>query len=131
MMNLMMRGCQNSTAPQCLREHWVSIPELRHNSVFVRSPSPVGSSITSFDHVSSSVFYCLWSDDMKLSAKRLCDTSHSICVFGCFLKTFLLLENGCIQRIRGYGDDMLYKFTFTLQCHSVEYIIQSKWNSIV
>jgi len=44
--------------------------------------------------------------------KRLRDPSHSISVFCRLLKTFVFPEYQCIQHIRGFGIDALYKFTF-------------------
>jgi len=55
-----------------------------------------------------------WNSHYSLP-KRLRDPSSSSAVFGRLLKTFLFSE--CVQCIRGFGDDALYKLTFYITLH--------------
>jgi len=50
----------------------------------------------------------------------LCNPSLTTSVFGCHLiLTFFFSEYKCIQHLRGFGDDELYKFTFYITLHYI------------
>jgi len=117
---MMMRRCQDSTAPQYLTAHWTPASETAqrqhlHSAASHQLTVPLHRRITCGCQAFAVADPSKWNSQPK----RIRDPSCKTSVFGRLLKTFLFSEYRCIQRIRGFGDDALYmpKSTFytTLQ----------------
>jgi len=80
-------------------------------SLFSYQPS-TDSSATSVDHIR---WFTVTGPSMWNSLPK-CSCSHST-VFGRLLKTFLFSGYECTQCIRGFGDNVLYKYTFYITSH--------------
>ena len=107
---MMMRRCQDSTAPQHLTAHWTPASETAqrqhlHSAASHQLTVPLHLRITCGCQEFAVADPSKWNSQPK----RLRDPSCKTSVFGRLLKTFLFSEYRCIQRIRGFGDDALYR----------------------
>jgi len=66
---MMMRQCQDGTAPQYLVVHWSPVSETASRQHLRSAASHQHSAATSADHIWRSGICCRWSVDVELTAK--------------------------------------------------------------
>jgi len=107
---MMMRRRQDLTAPQYLVMHWAPVSEIASRQ-HLRSAASYQLTVSPHQRITygGRAFAVAGSSTWNSLPKRLRDPSFTISVFRPLLKTFLLSEYKCIQCIRGFGSDVLYK----------------------
>ena len=97
---MMMRRCQDGTAPQCLTAHWTPVSETASRQ-HLRSAASHQLTVPPHRRVTNGgrAFAVAGPSTWNSLPKRLCDPSNNTSVFGRLRKTFLFSETNVCRAL--------------------------------